>query len=134
MIKCEDYCGAKDVMIMGDAKTLTKEFGLIVAGLRNKLPDELLHQIIDSENVRAFSETIKKDSSQDYKTFKLRVSHLMELNGYTRATLAKALNMTIDDFNEVMSSGVIPDTILVEKIADLFNVPFSYLFREHGEK
>lgn len=134
MIKCEDYCGAKDVQVMGDAKTLTKEFGLIVAALKCKLPDDLLHEIIDSENVTAFSNTIKAESSQSYKTFKLRVSHLMEINGYTRVTLAKALGIPYHDLQIAMSSGVIPDTILVEKLADFFGVPLEYLFKAYGEK
>ena len=134
MIKCEDYCGAKDVQVIGDAKTLTKEFGLIVAALKCKLPDDLLHEIIDSENVTAFSETLKKESSQSFKTFKLRLSHLMEINGYTRASLSKALGISYSEFNRMMMTGTIPDTIFVEKLADFFGVPLEYLFKAYGEK
>lgn len=129
MIKVEDYMGAKDVQIMGDAKTLAKEFGLIVAGLKNRLPDKLLHEIIDSENVNAFAKTLARESAADYKTFRLRVSHLMEINGYTMQSLAKALGMTFEELYEALHSGVVPDTILVEKIADLFKVPLDYLFK-----
>lgn len=129
MIKVEDYMGAKDVQIMGDAKTLTKEFGLIVAGLKNRLPDKLLHEIIDSENVNAFAKTIGRESEADYKTFRLRVSHLMEINGYTMQSLAKALGMTFEQLYDALHGGIVPDMIIVQKIADLFKVPLDYLFK-----
>lgn len=128
MIRVERIRGGWDVQVRDD--DLRKEFALVAAVVMRKLSLEETLELVKraADHVDEYKETNDKQS----KIFIRRFAHLMELNSFCLADMARAWGIPDDDVQDI-KDGLIPSTETLRKLAQIFHVDERYFFGVENE-
>ena len=128
MIRVEKIGNGWDVQVRDD--DLKKEFALVAAVVMKKLSlDETLDLVRKAAgHVEDYVETNDRQS----KIFQRRFAHLMELNAYCLADMARAWDIPPEDVRDIRD-GVIPSTETLRKLAQIFKVDVRFFFGVENE-
>lgn len=128
MIRVEKIENGWDVQVRDD--DLKKEFALVAAAVMRKYT---LEQTLDLVRAAALNrDVVNETNDKQSRLFQRRFSHLMELNSFCLADMARAWRIPPEDVEDI-KHGAIPSTETLRKLAQIFHVDVKYFFGVENE-